>query len=323
MNKFKELMEENKPVAILSVLTIILFIIGLISIGSRKIMDNTGEKKILEEQTYTLYIKEEAIIKLVLRESYYKCGNNICSDYTDKISSFELINEQAKNLYSNINVKNKDLDVAISMFLNEAKNKGHNIETLQLISNWESRYNEEEFKELLKNNMDEAPIYPIIFVYQETLDEQSIIANATKKTYTITFDSNLGSPIDPQIITENELAIEPAPPTRDGYDFVRWQFNSRAFNFDTPINKDYTLRASWKKKPTVSTIQTTKKTTKPTSPVTDNGNNGNNPNTGNDTQDQPDKKPDEGEKPTTPAEEPKEPTTPDTGTTEGNENPTN
>ena len=83
MNKFKELMDENKPVAILSILTIILFIIGLISIGSRKIINNTGEKKVLEEHSYTMYLKEEAIIKLVLRESYYKCGNNICSDYTE------------------------------------------------------------------------------------------------------------------------------------------------------------------------------------------------------------------------------------------------
>lgn len=321
MNKFKELMDENKPVAILSILTIILFVIGLISIGSRKIINNTGEKKVLEEHSYTMYLKEEAIIKLVLRESFYTCGNNVCSDYTDKISSFDLVNEQAKNLYGNINIKNKDFDEAISMILNEANNKGHNIETLQLISNWKSRYNEEEFKELLKNNMESAPTYPIVFVYQETIDEQSILANATKKTFTITFDSNLGTPVDSQVITENELAVEPTPPTREGYDFVRWQFNSRPFSFDTPINKDYTLRASWKKKPTVSTIQTTKKTIKPTTPAPKDE--GNTPNTGNDTQDQPDKKPDEGEKPTTPAEEPKEPTTPDTGATEGNENQTN
>lgn len=322
MNKFKELMDENKPVAILSILTIILFIIGLISIGSRKIINNTGEKKVLEEHSYTMYLKEEAIIKLVLRESYYKCGNNICSDYTDKISSFDLVNEQAKNLYGNINVKNKDFDEAISMILNEAKNKGHNIETLQLISNWKSRYNEEEFKELLKNEMGESPTYPIVFVYQETIDEQSIIANTTKKTFTITFDSNLGTPVDSQVITENELAVEPTPPTREGYDFVRWQFNSRSFSFDTPINKDYVLRASWKKKPTVSTIQPSKKTTRTTTTkkVEDTD-----PNPGTENPPQ-DNKPSEGDNNNTPPateDDPKDPTTPDTGATEGNENQTN
>ena len=91
--------------------------------------------------------------------------------------------------------------------------------------------------------------------------EENLINNVAKKLYTISFDSNLGSTIDPQTVIENEKAIEPPIPTREGYEFIRWQFNSRPFNFDTQITKDYTLRASWKKKPTVSTVPPTEKRT--------------------------------------------------------------
>ena len=35
---------------------------------------------------------------------------------------------------------------------------------------------------------------------------------------------------DPQTVIENEKAIEPPIPTREGYEFIRWQFNSRPFN---------------------------------------------------------------------------------------------
>lgn len=266
MNKIKEFVEDNTSVAILSILTCILVVIGLICFSSKDIIKN-DEKKVLEEHAYTMYLKEEAIIKLTIRESFYKCGDNICSEYTDKISNVELLNEKAITVYTDNNAKNKDLDEGIGLLLKEAKDKGHEINSLEIISNWKSRYNEDEFKELLKAYMEEVPAYPIVFEYSEELDEQSIIANAEKKTYTITFDSNLGTPVESQIVIENEFAIEPQAPTRDGYDFVKWQYNNRNFSFDTPIDKDYTLRASWKKKPTVSTKSTTKATEAPKDPV--------------------------------------------------------
>lgn len=281
MNKVSEFVDENKQLAIFSVLTLILIVIGLICFSTKN-AGKTEEKKVLEEYAYTMYLKEEAIIKLTIRESFYRCGSNICSEYTDKISNIELLNDTANNIYTEHNVKNKDLDEGISMLLIEARDKGHNISTLQIISNWKSRYTEEEFKELLRPFMEIVPEYPIIFEYREELDEQSIIEGAEKKTYTVSFDSNLGTLVDNQIVVENELAIEPTAPTRDGYDFVKWQYNNRTFSFDTPITQDYELKASWKKKPTVSTKETTKKTTKapdtevtepaPNEPTTENQN---------------------------------------------------
>lgn len=265
MTKLKEFVEDNKPVAILSILTLIAFIIGIVICFGTNEKHINKEKKVLEENSYTMYYKEEAIIKFTFRESFYKCGSSVCSDYTERVSNFELVNDQAKDLYSNVNIKNKDLDEAIGILIGEAKNKNRNIQSLQLISDWKSRYNEDEFKNLLKEHLEEIPNFPIAFEYREQVDDQTIMETVAKKTYTVTFDSNFGTQVDSQVITENELATEPQTPTREGYDFVRWQFNSRPYSFDTPITKDITLKASWKKKPTVSTIQTTPKkpTTKP------------------------------------------------------------
>lgn len=325
MTKIKELVEDNKPVAILSILTLIAFIIGIIICFGTNEKHVNKEKKVLEENSYTMYYKEEAIIKFTFRESFYKCGSSVCSDYTERVSNFELVNDQAKNLYSNVNIKNKDLDEAVSILISEAKNKSRNIQSLQLISDWKSRYNEDEFKSLLKEHLEEVPSFPIAFEYREQVDDQTIMETIAKKTYTVTFDSNFGTHVDSQVITENELVAEPQAPTREGYDFVRWQFNSRPYSFDTPITKDITLKASWKKKPTVSTIQTTTKkpTTKPVGneekPST--GDNANNPKPENpnnpDTPSQGDKNPPT--EPEKPAEKPTEPSKPDEDQEEGNQ----
>ncbi|GBU24202.1 hypothetical protein R83H12_00830 [Fibrobacteria bacterium R8-3-H12] len=63
------------------------------------------------------------------------------------------------------------------------------------------------------------------------------------KTYTVSFNSNGGSPVpQSQSVNYNSTASIPTPqPTRTGYDFDSWDFN-----FSTPITKDTTIMAKWK-----------------------------------------------------------------------------
>ena len=68
------------------------------------------------------------------------------------------------------------------------------------------------------------------------------------KTYTVTFNSNGGSSVTSQKVTKGEKAKKPTDPTKDGYDFEGWKDeNGSSFNFNTTINSDITLTASWKK----------------------------------------------------------------------------
>jgi len=68
-------------------------------------------------------------------------------------------------------------------------------------------------------------------------------------SYTVTFNSQGGSAVDPQVVEEGELATEPTDPTRAGYTFAGWYKESgctNAWDFDTDIViSDVTLFAKW------------------------------------------------------------------------------
>ena len=75
------------------------------------------------------------------------------------------------------------------------------------------------------------------------------------KRHTVTFDTTGGSEIGQQTVDEGEKAIQPANPTREGYDFQGWLLNGQAYNWNTPITGDITLTASWTEKaPTLFTV---------------------------------------------------------------------
>lgn len=67
------------------------------------------------------------------------------------------------------------------------------------------------------------------------------------KTYTVTFDSNGGSNINSQSITEGNTASIPSNPTRNGYTFVEWTLNGSTYNFSSKVNSNITLVAKWNK----------------------------------------------------------------------------
>ena len=70
--------------------------------------------------------------------------------------------------------------------------------------------------------------------------------------FTVTFDSNGGSPVDPQQVVEGETTTRPQDPTYEGYAFLGWFTEESAFDFSTPITADLTLTAHWEAIPTIS-----------------------------------------------------------------------
>ena len=68
-----------------------------------------------------------------------------------------------------------------------------------------------------------------------------------KPKYTVTFDSNGGTEVSKQTITEGEKATKPTNPTKTDYVFVEWLYNNQTFDFTTPIIKDITLTARYRK----------------------------------------------------------------------------
>jgi len=76
-----------------------------------------------------------------------------------------------------------------------------------------------------------------------------LYAKWIKSEHTVTFESNLGTPVASQIVSHGEVATEPAQPTRQGYTFEGWYIDDETFvnkwNFSTAITADITLYAKW------------------------------------------------------------------------------
>ena len=72
----------------------------------------------------------------------------------------------------------------------------------------------------------------------------------TINTYTVTFDTDEGTPIPPTeevSYGKEDKANKPNDPTKEGHDFVEWrkEGETTAFNFGTPITGNITLKAVW------------------------------------------------------------------------------
>ena len=73
-------------------------------------------------------------------------------------------------------------------------------------------------------------------------------ANVTTPKCTVTFNSNGGSDVASQIVSKGQRASEPTDPTKDGYMFMGWYFDSALQNpyyFGMPVSNDITLYAKW------------------------------------------------------------------------------
>jgi uncharacterized repeat protein (TIGR02543 family) len=75
-------------------------------------------------------------------------------------------------------------------------------------------------------------------------------------TYTVTFDSNGGSAVAVQNVEAGQKAVEPAAPTKDGFDFKGWTLNGSAYDFNSAVSENITLVASWEAQVVVPTIYT-------------------------------------------------------------------
>lgn len=75
-------------------------------------------------------------------------------------------------------------------------------------------------------------------------------ATETAATYTVTFETNGGTVIDPATIevSGGEKLVLPENPTKEGYDFGGWFTDFRgtiAFDADEPVTESLTLYAKW------------------------------------------------------------------------------
>lgn len=109
-------------------------------------------------------------------------------------------------------------------------------------------------------NIDDSKITinsKLVFLKGTSLkDNGEILLNEAKNYYTVTFDSNGGSAVTAQSIEAGQKATKPADPTKDGYDFKGWTLNGSAYDFNTAVNGNITLVATWEQQQVVPTTYT-------------------------------------------------------------------
>ncbi|MBM6938266.1 InlB B-repeat-containing protein, partial [Pseudoflavonifractor phocaeensis] len=67
-------------------------------------------------------------------------------------------------------------------------------------------------------------------------------------TYTVTFETNGGTPVDSQSVAENGTVAKPADPVRDGFTFDGWYADQALeipYDFSQAVTSDLTLYAGW------------------------------------------------------------------------------
>lgn len=72
--------------------------------------------------------------------------------------------------------------------------------------------------------------------------------------YTVTFDSNGGSPISSETVVEGNKVTQPSNPTKEGYTFNSWTLNGSSYNFNNAVKDNITLVAKWTQKDYTITV---------------------------------------------------------------------
>lgn len=68
------------------------------------------------------------------------------------------------------------------------------------------------------------------------------------KTYTVRFDSRMGTSIKTQEVKKGHTAKKPQDPIMEGYEFLGWYYDGKEFDFNTKITENMTIVGQWQEK---------------------------------------------------------------------------
>lgn len=74
----------------------------------------------------------------------------------------------------------------------------------------------------------------------------TLYAQWKTSSHTVTFDANGGSTVASQTVEDKAKATKPTS-TRSGWTLDGWYLDGKAYDFNTPVTRDITLKAGWRK----------------------------------------------------------------------------
>ena len=76
-------------------------------------------------------------------------------------------------------------------------------------------------------------------------DDNPGASEGSAGVYTVTFNTDGGSPVTSQVRPQGATVVKPDDPTRDGYDFGGWYIGENAYDFTQQVTANLTLTAKW------------------------------------------------------------------------------
>lgn len=226
----------KKYIYIAIAVIVIVLIIGAILLFSL----NNGKKENKEiEPTVSIYNAYVSINPLVKLTFTVSCKEDECDN--PKVVNYELVNDDAKEIYKDTELKNKELSKAISLLIKTAEEKGITFDKVEYYSDWD---NKDYFK-------DEDYFSKLSFTITNKKELEDTVKENVKEIYTITFDSAGGTTISTQEVEEGNKVSQPNNPTKEGYNFIEWQLNGVKYDFESVVNQDITLKAVWEEIPKI------------------------------------------------------------------------
>lgn len=153
MEKLKELLK-NKKIVIGVVVALVILVIGVAAVILLNGKSKEEPKKVLNEVTRTMYVKINPTVKLDFKIIYYECLDDYgkvtyCADYDDEVMDFELINDDAKDFYKEMDFKGKTVLDSLISLCDIARDNKVSFENLTIVS--DHNFDEEKIMEEIKN----------------------------------------------------------------------------------------------------------------------------------------------------------------------------
>lgn len=172
-------------IAILLIITIVIILLVAKpksennEIPNNNVETNT-ETPVAMEETHTMYVSINPLVKLVFKEEYTICKdeNNqeyVCGGIATDIIDYELINDDAKDVYKDLDFTGKTVEDVLLILCDTARDNDIGFESLEITTD-SNNVDRDALMNYLKENSTYEDEYTVYVNFEEYIDE-SIIEN--------------------------------------------------------------------------------------------------------------------------------------------------
>lgn len=86
----------------------------------------------------------------------------------------------------------------------------------------------------------------VAYDFNKAVSQDITLVATWVKNYTVTFNTDGGNQVASQTVPGGNKVNKPSNPSKAGYTFAGWTLNGAAYDFNTAVNQDITLVATWK-----------------------------------------------------------------------------